>query len=227
MSDEQGTSADPSAPIRVLICDDHGMVREALARLLSIHDDIDVVAQTDSVEATERVVPEVRPDVAVLDVRLGDGTGTQLARWIGQHHPETRTIMLTSFTSDEALVQAYMAGASAFLLKSASIDVLVERIRDVHAGMSFIDPADARAAMGRLDRTGVMRLSQLDTTDRQIVDLIAEGLSDKEISQRIHLSPQTVRNRVSRILNLLGKTNRTQVAVMVASLERDGDGTGP
>lgn len=215
------------APIRVLICDDHGMVREALARLLSVHDDIEVVAQTDSVESTERVLPEVLPDVAVLDVRLADGTGTQLARWIGQTYPSTRTIMLTSFTSDEALVQAYMAGASAFLLKNASIDVLVERIRDVHAGMSFIDPADARAAMGRLDRSGVMRLSQLDATDRQIVELISEGLSDKEISQRIHLSPQTVRNRVSRILTLLGKANRTQVAVMVASLERDADGTGP
>jgi two-component system response regulator DevR len=119
------------------------------------------------------------------------------------------------------MVHSYMAGASAFLLKNSSANVLIERIRDVNAGMAFIDPVEARAAMTRLDRSGALRLSQLDATDRSIVDLIAEGLSDKEISQRIHLSPQTVRNRVSRILTVLGKTNRTQVAVMVAALERD------
>jgi DNA-binding NarL/FixJ family response regulator len=209
----------------VLICDDHGMVREALARMLGANDDIEVVASTSSVDETMEVLPEVKPDVAVLDVRLGDGNGTVLARWISQTTPGTKVIMLTSFSSDEAMVHSYMAGASAFLLKNSSANVLIERIRDVNAGMAFIDPVEARAAMTRLDRSGALRLSQLDATDRSIVDLIAEGLSDKEISQRIHLSPQTVRNRVSRILTVLGKTNRTQVAVMVAALERD-DVTG-
>jgi two-component system response regulator DevR len=209
----------------VLICDDHGMVREALARMLSANDDIEVVASTSSVDETMEVLPELKPDVAVLDVRLGDGNGTVLARWISQNVPGTKVIMLTSFSSDEAMVHSYMAGASAFLLKNSSANVLIERIRDVNAGMAFIDPVEARAAMTRLDRSGALRLSQLDATDRSIVDLIAEGLSDKEISQRIHLSPQTVRNRVSRILTVLGKTNRTQVAVMVAALERD-DVTG-
>jgi two-component system response regulator DevR len=180
----------------VLICDDHGMVREALARMLGANDDIEVVASTSSVEESMEVLPSLKPDVAVLDVRLGDGNGTVLARWISQTVPGTKVIMLTSFSSDEAMVHSYMAGA-------------------------FIDPVEARAAMARLDRSGALRLSQLDATDRSIVDLIAEGLSDKEISQRIHLSPQTVRNRVSRILTVLGKTNRTQVAVMVAALERD------
>lgn len=210
-----------TAPIRVLICDDHGMVREALARMLESNDDIDVVASTSSMDETMQVLSEVRPDVAVLDVRLADGNGTVLARWISQNSPGTKVIMLTSFSSDEALVHSYMAGASAFLLKNSSANVLTERIRDVHAGMAFIDPVEARAAMSRLDRSGALRLSQLDATDRSIVELIAEGLSDKEISQRIHLSPQTIRNRVSRILAVLGKANRTQVAVMVAALERD------
>ncbi len=214
-----------TSPIRVLICDDHGMVREALARMLGANDDIEVVASTSSVDETMEVLPQVKPDVAVLDVRLGDGNGTVLARWISQTVPGTKVIMLTSFSSDEAMVHSYMAGASAFLLKNSSANVLIERIRDVNAGMAFIDPVEARAAMTRLDRSGALRLSQLDATDRSIVDLIAEGLSDKEISQRIHLSPQTVRNRVSRILTVLGKTNRTQVAVMVAALERD-DVTG-
>jgi two-component system response regulator DevR len=210
-----------TSPIRVLICDDHGMVREALARMLESNDDIDVVASTASMDETMRVLPEVKPDIAVLDVRLADGNGTVLARWISQNSPGTKVIMLTSFSSDEALVHSYMAGASAFLLKNSSATVLTERIRDVNAGMAFIDPVEARAAMSRLDRSGALRLSQLDATDRSIVDLIAEGLSDKEISQRIHLSPQTIRNRVSRILAVLGKSNRTQVAVMVAALERD------
>ncbi len=210
-----------TSPIRVLICDDHGMVREALARMLESNDDIDVVASTASMDETMRVLPEVKPDIAVLDVRLADGNGTVLARWISQSSPGTKVIMLTSFSSDEALVHSYMAGASAFLLKNSSATVLTERIRDVNAGMAFIDPVEARAAMSRLDRSGALRLSQLDATDRSIVDLIAEGLSDKEISQRIHLSPQTIRNRVSRILAVLGKSNRTQVAVMVAALERD------
>jgi two-component system response regulator DevR len=214
-----------TSPIRVLICDDHGMVREALARMLGANEDIEVVASTSSVDETMEVLPEVKPDVAVLDVRLGDGNGTVLARWISQTSPGTKVIMLTSFSSDEAMVHSYMAGASAFLLKNSSANVLIERIRDVNAGMAFIDPVEARAAMTRLDRSGALRLSQLDATDRSIVDLISEGLSDKEISQRIHLSPQTVRNRVSRILTVLGKTNRTQVAVMVAALERD-DVTG-
>lgn len=210
-----------TSPIRVLICDDHGMVREALARMLESNDDIEVVASTASMDETMRVLPEVKPDIAVLDVRLADGNGTVLARWISQNSPGTKVIMLTSFSSDEALVHSYMAGASAFLLKNSSATVLTERIRDVNAGMAFIDPVEARAAMSRLDRSGALRLSQLDATDRSIVDLIAEGLSDKEISQRIHLSPQTIRNRVSRILAVLGKSNRTQVAVMVAALERD------
>jgi len=210
-----------TSPIRVLICDDHGMVREALARMLESNDDIDVVASAASMDETMRVLPEVKPDIAVLDVRLADGNGTVLARWISQNSPGTKVIMLTSFSSDEALVHSYMAGASAFLLKNSSATVLTERIRDVNAGMAFIDPVEARAAMSRLDRSGSLRLSQLDATDRSIVDLIAEGLSDKEISQRIHLSPQTIRNRVSRILAVLGKSNRTQVAVMVAALERD------
>jgi two-component system response regulator DevR len=210
-----------TSPIRVLICDDHGMVREALARMLESNDDIDVVASTASMDETMRVLPELKPDIAVLDVRLTDGSGTVLARWISQNSPGTKVIMLTSFSSDEALVHSYMAGASAFLLKNSSATVLTERIRDVNAGMAFIDPVEARAAMSRLDRSGSLRLSQLDATDRSIVDLIAEGLSDKEISQRIHLSPQTIRNRVSRILAVLGKSNRTQVAVMVAALERD------
>jgi two-component system response regulator DevR len=210
-----------TSPIRVLICDDHGMVREALARMLESNDDIDVVASTASMDETMRVLPELKPDIAVLDVRLTDGSGTVLARWISQNSPGTRVIMLTSFSSDEALVHSYMAGASAFLLKNSSATVLTERIRDVNAGMAFIDPVEARAAMSRLDRSGSLRLSQLDATDRSIVDLIAEGMSDKEISQRIHLSPQTIRNRVSRILAVLGKSNRTQVAVMVAALERD------
>jgi two-component system response regulator DevR len=197
------------------------MVREALARMLESNDDIDVVASTASMDETMRVLPEVKPDIAVLDVRLADGNGTVLARWISQNSPGTKVIMLTSFSSDEALVHSYMAGASAFLLKNSSATVLTERIRDVNAGMAFIDPVEARAAMSRLDRSGALRLSQLDATDRSIVDLIAEGLSDKEISQRIHLSPQTIRNRVSRILAVLGQSNRTQVAVMVAALERD------
>jgi DNA-binding NarL/FixJ family response regulator len=205
----------------VLICDDHGMVREALGRMLAAHDAIEVVASTSGVEETMDVLPDVKPDVAVLDVRLGDGSGTALARWISQTVPGTKVIMLTSFSSDEALVHSYMAGASAFLLKNSSANLLIDRIRDVNAGMAFIDPAEARAAMARLDRSGALRLGQLDATDRSIVDLITEGLSDKEIGQRVHLSPQTVRNRVSRILTVLGKTNRTQVAVMVAALERD------
>jgi hypothetical protein len=207
--------------IRVLICDDHGMVREALATMLSAYDDIEVVATTASVAETMQVLPETNPDVAVLDVRLGDGNGTSLARWISQQHPSTKAIMLTSFSSDEAMVHSYMAGASAFLLKNSSAGMLLERIRDVNAGMMFIDPVEARAAMARLDKSGVLRLSQLDPTDRIIVDLIAEGLSDKEISQRVHLNAQTVRNRISRILATLGKTNRTQVAVMVASIDHE------
>ena len=197
------------------------MVREAISRMLSVNEDIEVVASTESVAQTMEVLPQVVPDVAVLDVRLGDGNGTTLARWISQQHPNTKCIMLTSFSSDEALVHSYMAGASAFLLKNSSASMLLERIRDVYSGMMFIDPVEARAAMSRLDKSGVLRLSQLDATDRSIVDLIAEGLSDKEISQRVHLNAQTVRNRISRILATLGKTNRTQVAVMVASIDHE------
>lgn len=205
--------------LRVLICDDHDMVRDALAKVLNDVDDFQIVTTCSSVEDTishfEQHADDV--DVAVIDVRLQDGLGHDVTHWIKNHLPYVRIVLLTSFMDDELLVEAYTSGADAIVLKGSPTSELVDAIRDVHASIRRIDAHAAREASTRLSHSSRHKLILLDPVDRQIAELIAKGLTDKEIAASVHFGLQTIKNRVSKILTTVGAANRTQLAVMVAT----------
>lgn len=205
--------------IRILICDDHEMVREALAAVLNSEDDVSVELTTNSVSATIAALQN-NPnlvDVAVLDVRLGDGTGHDITQWIKSHCPDINVVLLTSFLEDDVLIQGYTSKASAIVLKGAPTTELVKAIRDVAAGLQLINPVEVRAASKRVNAIPSNVLSTLSQTDREIAILVSKGLTDKDIAAAIHFSVQTVKNRVSKILTQIGAANRTQLAVLVAT----------
>jgi DNA-binding NarL/FixJ family response regulator len=205
--------------IRVLICDDHEMVREALAAVLNSEDDLAVVRTTNSVVSTIKSLEESSDDidVAVLDIRLGDGTGHNITQWIKTHCPSINVVLLTSFLEDQVLVDGYTSKASAIVLKGAPTQELVDAIRDVAAGMQLINPVEVRSASKRVNSIPSNVLSSLSETDREIALLISQGLTDKDIAAAVHFSVQTVKNRVSKILTQVGAANRTQLAVFVAT----------
>ncbi len=205
--------------IRVLICDDHEMVREALAAVLNGEDDLSVVRTTNSVASTIASLEESSDDidVAVLDVRLGDGTGHSITQWIKSHCPTINVVLLTSFLEDQVLVDGYSSKASAIVLKGAPTQELLDAIRDVAAGMQLINPVEVRSASKRVNSIPSNVLSSLSETDREIALLISQGLTDKDIAAAVHFSVQTVKNRVTQILTQAGAANRTQLAVFVAT----------
>lgn len=207
--------------IRVAICDDHEMVREALAGVIAREEGIEVVGATDSLESTMGLIDSTNPDVLVVDVRLREESGLDVARAVVAKHPKTKIVVLTSFNSNEALVQAYELGASAFVMKSGSAEALVRTIKDADAGLRLINPAEVRAAAAELDKKGIGIIRDLDANDRQIARLIAMGYSDKQIADSVYLGLQTVRNRVSRLLSRFGKENRTQLALLFAEYQSE------
>jgi two-component system response regulator DevR len=211
--------------LRVFLMDDHEVVRRGLRELLESEDDIDIVGEAGSAEEGLSRIPPTQPDVAVLDVRLPDGNGVEVCREIRSRHPEIRCLILTSFSDDEALFQAIMAGASGYLLKQIKGADLVDSVRRVAAGQSLLDPAVTARVLERL-RNGSEtdeRLSQLTGQERKVLDLIAEGLTNRQIAEQVHLAEKTVKNYVSNVLAKLGMERRTQAAVFAAGL-RDRSG---
>lgn len=204
--------------VRVALCDDHAMVRDALGLVLEQEPDIEVVGSVATSGEMLSLIGSKHPDVVILDVRLVDESGVDLAQRIHAEFPDCRIMMLTSFESDIALVNSHDAGASAFLLKTGNFDELVSAVRKVAKGAQLIDLAAVRDAMRRIRLDGASIIADLDDTDRQILRLLATGQSDKQIAEAVFLSLQTVRNRVSRLLNRFGKENRTQLAVFIARL---------
>lgn len=211
--------------IRVLICDDHDMVRDALGRVLAEESDIEIVASARSVDACLKHLAqnEGKIDVAVLDVRLVDGIGHDITRWIKANQPDVRVVLLTSFLEDELLVEGYSSGADALILKGAPTRDLVEAVRDVHAGLRLIDATAARAAAQRMQKSSPTRINVLEGSDKEIADLVSKGMTDKEIAAALNFSVQTIKNHVSRILTTVGAANRTQLAVMVATSQLNSD----
>jgi len=207
--------------IRVAICDDHVMVREALASVIEHEEDLRIVGISDSLESTNELIASEVPEVLVMDVRLNGESGLDVARSVVANHPDVKVVMLTSFNSDEALVSAYELGASAFLLKSGSSDALVQTIKDVASGMRLINPAEVRVASETLEKRGMGILRKLDANDRHIARLIALGYSDKQIAETVYLGLQTVRNRVSRMLSRFNKDNRTQLALFFSEYQSE------
>ncbi|HEX6148679.1 response regulator transcription factor [Nocardioides sp.] len=208
--------------IRVFLLDDHEVVRRGLRQLLEDAGDIEIVGESGlAAEATARI-PALRPHVAVLDARLPDGSGIDVCRDVRSVDPTIKALILTSYDDDEALFAAILAGASGYVLKQVGGHDLVETIRLVAAGQSLIDPALTARVLDRVrngDRTPE-ELAVLTEREREIVGLIAEGLTNRQIGQRLHLAEKTVKNYVSSILSKLGLESRTQAAVLATRLLR-------
>ncbi len=207
--------------VRVFLVDDHEVVRRGLFDLLDADPDLEVVGEAASVGEALAKIPAVAPDVAVLDVRLPDGSGIELCRELLSDMPELRCLMLTSFTSDEAMLDAIIAGASGYVVKDIKGMELAKAIKDVGAGKSLLDNRAAAALMAKLRGAAVRSdpLSGLTTQERTLLGLLGEGLTNKQIAARMFLAEKTVKNYVSRLLAKLGMERRTQAAVFATKLD--------
>jgi DNA-binding NarL/FixJ family response regulator len=209
--------------IRVFLLDDHEIVRRGLADLVSIEDDLEVVGEAGTAAEALLRIPAVRPDVAVLDVRLPDGSGVEVCREIRSQMPEVRCLMLTSYADEEALFNAIMAGASGYVLKEIRGIDLVNAIRRVAAGQSLLDPAATQRVLERI-RAGEQhdtRLDKLSDQEKRILDLIGEGMTNRQIGESMHLAEKTVKNYVSSLLAKLDMERRTQVAALSARMHAE------
>jgi DNA-binding NarL/FixJ family response regulator len=206
--------------IRVYLLDDHEVVRRGLRDLLEQEDDIEVVGESGSAVDAAHRIPALKPDVAVLDGRLPDGSGIDVCRDVRSVDPTIKALILTSYEDDEALFAAIMAGAAGYVLKQVRGNDLIDGIRRVAAGQSLLDPAVTARVLERI-RKGPEQPDELrDLTDqeRRILLLVAEGLTNREIANRMFLAEKTVKNYVSSLLAKLGLERRTQAAVLAAKL---------
>ena len=204
----------------VFLVDDHEVVRRGVAELLDEEDDLTVIGQASSVSEALARVPALRPDVVVLDVRMPDGNGVELCRDLRSKLPELNCLMLTSFTDEQAMMDAILAGAGGYVIKDIKGMELVSAVRTVGSGRSLLDNRAAAALMARL-RAGVEQtgpLAGLTDRERTLLDLIGEGLTNRQIAGRMFLAEKTVKNYVSRLLTKLGMERRTQVAVLATQL---------
>jgi two-component system, NarL family, response regulator DevR len=206
--------------IRVFLLDDHEVVRRGLRDLLTAEPDIDVVGEAGTMASAMSRMAAVRPDVAVLDVRLPDGDGVSVCREIRSSMPGTACLMLTGYGNDQALLGAIMAGAAGYVMKQASADELVGAVRTVAAGESTLDKHAAERVMQRLRErlSAVDPLASLSSQEKRVLDLIGEGLTNRQIAERMFLSEKTAKNYVSSLLAKLGLQRRSQAAALVARL---------
>jgi two-component system response regulator DevR len=211
--------------ITVFLVDDHEIVRRGVHELLSVEEDIEVVGEAATAADALVRIPATRPDVAVLDVRLPDGSGVEVCREIRSLNEDIKCLMLTSYADDEALFDAIMAGASGHVLKAIRGSELLSAVRDVAAGKSLLDPAaTARVLEGLRDGNtpeGDDKLAHLTDRERKILDLIGEGLTNRAIGERLHLTEKTIKNYVSSLLSRPGMERRSQAAAYVARMQAE------
>lgn len=212
---------DDQAQISVFLLDDHEIVRRGMRDLLESEGDIRVTGEGSTAAEALARVPAVRPDVAVLDVRLPDGDGVTVCRELRDRLPDLRCLMLTSFADDEALFDAIMAGAAGYVLKQVRSADILGAVRTVAAGGSLLDPKTTARVMERLRSKPAADDPLADLTDQQrtILQLIGEGLTNRQIGERMFLAEKTVKNHVSRLFDKLGMQRRTQAAAFVARLD--------
>ena len=202
-------------PIRVFLLDDHEIVRRGIKDLLESEGDIEVVGESGLAQEAARRIPALRPDVAILDGRLPDGSGIEVCRQVRSVDPTIAGLILTSYDDDDALFAAIMAGAAGYILKQVGGNDLVETVRRVAAGQSTLDPSVTARVLDRL-RNGPRvdpELDALSAQEQRILDLIGEGLTNREIAERMYLAEKTVKNYVSSMLAKLRLTSRTQAAI--------------
>ena len=212
-------------PIRVFLVDDHEVVRRGVHELLEFETDLVVVGEAGTAAEALARIPVLHPDVAVLDVRLPDGDGVTVCRELRSRLPDVHCLMLTSFADDEALFDAIVAGAAGYVLKQIRGGDLIGAIRTVASGQSLLDPRATARVLERL-RTQARRddpVSTLTDQERRTLELIGEGLTNRQIGERLFLAEKTVKNYVSSLLSKLGMERRTQAAVLAARLYREDD----
>ena len=207
-------------PLRVMLVDDHEIVRNGIRAMLDAQDDIVVTTEAGSVREAVDEAARTRPDVVVMDVRLSDGSGIEATREIRANRPETKVLMLTSFADDEALFSSIMAGASGYVLKQVKSGDLLRAIRAVGAGDSLLDPSVTNAVLDRLRKGKHLmkdeKLARLSPQEERILQLIAEGWTNRQIGDELHLAEKTVKNYVSSILSKLEVARRAEAAAYLA-----------
>ena len=207
------------ATIGVFLLDDHEVVRRGVADMIDGYDDMKVIGEAATAAQALAVVRRCRPDVAVLDVRLGDGSGIEVCREISEQMPDVRCLILTSYADDEAMIDAAMAGAYGFVLKRVRGNDLIDSIRKVAAGVKLLDGAEVRLGVRRFKATEEGRVASLTPQEHRIFELIGEGFSNRQIADEMCLAEKTVKNYVSNMLTKLGMDRRTQAAAFSARLD--------
>jgi two-component system response regulator DevR len=218
------TEASPSVT-RIFLLDDHEIVRRGVADLLNSVPDFEVIGEAGTVAEALRRLPAAVPDVAILDGRLPDGSGIEVCRIIREQNPSVKCLILTSYDDDEAIFAAVLAGAAGYVLKQIRGSNLIDAVRQVAAGQSLLDPTVTARVLQRI-REGKQedaRLASLNAQERKILVLIAEGLTNRQIGERLFLAEKTVKNNVSSLLAKLGMQRRTQAAVFGANLKDQGE----
>ncbi|WP_406277786.1 response regulator [Embleya sp. NBC_00896] len=216
-------------PIRVFLLDDHEVVRRGLADLLGGEPDIEIVGESGSAAEATRRIPALRPDVAILDGRLQDGSGIDVCREVRSRFPEIKALILTSFDDEEALFAAIMAGAAGYILKQVRGRDLIAAVRAVAAGQSLLDPAVTTRVLDRVRRGPAADPTPdgLSERERQVLEHIAQGQTNREIAESLGLAEKTVKNYVSAVLNKLGLERRVQAAVYATELHHGTDRAHP
>lgn len=217
---------DPDSLVQVFLVDDHEVVRAGIRSLIESEEDLEVIGETGSAEEAVRRVRQAKPDVVILDVRLPDGSGVEVCRDIRSEDPDCKVLMLTSFADDDALFNSILAGASGFLLKQVRGTDLADAVRQVAAGRSLLDQGVhdrvLRRLRGETDDAEQNLLDQLTEQEQRILSLIAEGNTNRQIAEQVHLAEKTVKNYVSNILAKLGMARRSEAAAFVARMESRG-----
>ena len=218
-----GTTAEtPKEPIRVFLLDDHEIVRRGIKELLESEGDIVVVGESGEAQEATRRIPALRPDVAILDGRLPDGSGIDVCRDVRSVDPSIKALILTSYDDDDALFAAIMAGAAGYILKQVRGTDLIETVRRVAAGQSTLDPSVTAQVLERL-RNGPPKdteLEALTNQEQKILELIGQGMTNRQIAEELYLAEKTVKNYVSSMLAKLGLTSRTQAAILATKRSR-------
>jgi two-component system, NarL family, response regulator DevR len=224
---------EESTQITVFLLDDHEVIRRGVHEMLSAEPDIEVIGETDNAADALDLIPDAAPDVAVLDVRLPDGSGIEVCRELRSRAPEIACLILTSFSDEEALVHAVLAGASGYVLKGIRGKELQSAVRDAAAGKALLGPDAARRVVERLRRGGTRegggsgddKLASLTAQERIILDLIGAGMTNRAIGEELNLAEKTIKNYVSQLLSKLGMERRTQAAAYVARMRAGREGT--
>ncbi|SEP86266.1 response regulator [Streptomyces radiopugnans] len=232
----QAQQFSPQDPIRVFLLDDHEVVRRGVHDMLDAEPDIEVVGEAGTAEQALARGPALRPHVAVLDVRLPDGNGIAVCRELRSRMPELACLMLTSFDDDDALLDAIMAGASGYVLKQIKGSDLIAAVRTVASGQSMLDPATTARLMNSLrvqdtekpaEEPQDAALASLTPRERDILALIGEGMTNRQIGRQLYLSEKTVKNNISRLLAKLGVERRVQAAVIATQTAPHSTGQQP